>query len=829
MFVPGIGRKTGAVCSHAAYDYERWEQYGMAQEFLAPVEAGNDAVARGNEGAPSRALGTNAALGRIWLAVNLLALSAVGIACMADSPLHLLAGWASFTLLNSILLWCGRSGVMVGNAAATNTIFNAAMAGIMGLAWGGGVALLTPFSSGDTYGVLLAAAFAVALTAVPVFGGFRHAFMYFITTFAVVSVGGILKAGHYPYSVLWIAFGCVSLLVVAGVYYTNLDALRASLREVLGRIPGDGEEAGNPDDDLLARTAIARVDSLHGAHRDAAYRDHVLGALADAIVATDSRGNIEYANPLAEVMCGKTAAELVGKPVDAGLRILLPPDKRNHAREVFDQVRLTRRPQHGTDTAQLVRRDGVVYGIDLRVSPMRDEYGEFAGCVFMLRDVTQRRHRDESMAWQATHDALTGAINRAEFELRLKKLVKRAQDGDNVHTLLFLDLDRFKRINDNYGHAAGDAGLKALSALLRQRIRGADTLARIGGDEFAALLYSCPQDKARLIAEGLRNAVERHEFVWQGIHLPISLSIGIVEINQDCKSTPEILQAADSACFSAKKFGRNRVQLFERNGNDSMHHARVFDFVKDIQTAIQGNRMELFYEPLHTARTRASEMPTCILSVGMRDKSGDLMPRREVLELAARYQLIEEIDRWVVKAAIDALRLHHPTLDEMDLVIVSLSQSSMADERLLDDIVAMINEYPETGSRLGFSFDESGIAGQLEQVRFFMSRLRQLGCRFMINDLGFGNESLALLKSLKADFLGIGAPLVQGMLANSVDYEVVLGLSRVAHALGMQTIADKADSPSLVDALAQMGVDYTRGNLGEQPRPITISSDAQWI
>ena len=447
----------------------------------------------------------------------------------------------------------------------------------------------------------------------------------------------------------------------------------------------------------------------------------------------------------------------------------------------------------------------------------------------IVRDVTEKRQRAESIAWQATHDPLTGTINRAEFEIRLKKLVHRAQDENaNVHSLLYLDIDKLKFVNDSYGHAAGDSALKAIADILRTRIRGADTLARVGGDEFTALLYSCSIEKARLIAEGLRTAVDKHEFVWQSIRLPVSISIGIVEINKDCKSAAEIIRGADSACYTEKKIGRNRVHLFERDQRNANKQARVFDYVKDIQTAIHGNRLELFYQPI-CSTVGAHPSTRCELSVGIRNSEGKFIPRSELSDLARRYQLTEEIDRWVVKAAIDALRLNHPTLCDMELVLVPLSQQTLSDDRLLDFIIQNVQENKADGNRLGFIFDEPGLTGHLEYIRHFVTALKQYDCHFMVSDMRFGSESVDLVKSLQADFLGIRGALVENMLDNSVDYEVVLGLSRIARSLGMKTVAERTDSKSVRDALAKMGVDYAKGQISGGPRRVSIHSEAQWI
>ena len=770
-------------------------------------------------------------LSRCWVIANLLALGGVSAAFWERAPLYLLIGWSVFTALNALLHFLIRSGHLIGHAAAQNHAFNVGLAAVFGLSWGAGVAALLPIADPVQAGVLLAAAFGIATIAIPVFAESRSSYTFFAITLAVLATVGALSEDRFTMAAYWIIITSATLLILASVYYRAFESLRAIVHRLLrmNEIATSDSATHQYMDAELNSLADKKLSALNEAFAAYERNRRILRALGDAVITTDNAGNIDYVNPVAEVLLGWPHKELEQRSIEDCMRLVFPPEQRNHTREIFDQARLTRRGQSSNDNAQLIRRDGVVYGIDYIVTPIKDDRGEFSGAAFVLRDVTEKRHRAETIAWQATHDSLTGTINRTEFEIRLKKLVKRAHDDSrNVHSLLFIDIDNFKFVNDSYGHAAGDSALKVLADILRTRIRGADTLARVGGDEFTALLYSCSIEKARLIAEGLRAEVEKHEFTWQSIELPVSISVGIVEINKECKSAAEMIRAADSACYTAKKFGRNRVHLFDRDRAVNAKQARVFDFVKDIQTAIHGNRLELFYQPL-CAMEDAQSSGQCELSVGIRNSEGDFIPRTELFDLARRYQLTEEIDRWVVKATIDALRLNHPTLCDMKLVLMPLSQQSLSDDRLLDYIVHNVEENKAYGDRLGFIIDEPGLTGHLDFVRYFVTSLKQYSYHFMVSDLGFGSESVDLIKSLQADFLGIRGSLVQNMLYNSVDYEVVLGLSRIARSLGIATVAENADTKSMRDALAKMGVDYAKGHINEEPRRVSIYSKAQWI
>ncbi|MEQ8662120.1 MAG: diguanylate cyclase [Gammaproteobacteria bacterium] len=792
-------------------------------------------LATSRAGVVRRATGVSPSLAaaRAWFAANLLALAGVGSALAATVPGDLLAGWTSFTLFNAGLFLAVRSG-WLAHGAATAVGTNTTFAALMGFAWGSGVMLLLPTVDAIGAAVLLSAAFAVALTALPALAGFGGAYVYLVVTLAVLASAATLLDGRHPLAALWTLFGAAGLLVIGKAWAETQVRLRAILVELLlGRSAPAGVST-LPDDDGLALLARERLGAFDAAMARQERSRQVLRGLGDAVVVTDAEGHIEYANPIAEVLLGWTRKDLLGRRLEQGLRILFPPASRNHARDIFEELRRTRRTQNGNESARLLRRDGVVYGIDYTATALKDTHGEFAGTVFTLRDVTEKRNRAESIAWQATHDTLTGTINRGEFEVRLKKLVRRAQDDEaHTHALLYIDVDRFKQVNDTHGHAAGDAMLRELADVLRARIRGADTLARIGGDEFAALLYSCALDRARLVAEGMRIAVDRHRFSWDGEVMPLSLSIGIVPIDRDVKSVAELLRQADTACYAAKRDGRNRVHPHapaQGDAEPALPHARPFDFVRDIQTAIEGNRLDLFYLPLVALAPAAAPAPRrCELVAGMRGADGTHVPRGQLAELAVRYQLSEDIDRWLVQAAIDAMRLNHPVLADMALVMVPLSPQTLGDARQREFILERLRAHPEQAARLGFCLDAPGLHGTQTWIAAFLAELRALGTRVMLRDVALGSEAVALLKVVEADFLGIPAPLIEAMTQSAVDHEVVAGLARTARARGMQTIAERVGDPVQRTALSALGIDFACGEPGEEPRRVAIYSEAQWI
>ncbi|MCC6707107.1 MAG: diguanylate cyclase [Gammaproteobacteria bacterium] len=776
-------------------------------------------LSRSANDASSQTLPLGQMLGRCWLVTHLASLAGIGACLWQRVPLPLLTGWSAFVLLNVLLREVLLAPPAQAAVAADHRHLATALSAVLGLAWGLGIALLLPYA--DTAGVaaLLSGALAVALVAIPVLSEQTGAYGYFLATAGLLTVGGFIHDAARNTLTLWVALALATLALLGSVYAHTQQALRELLRRLHSALHGHGLSVDSARGSLFEH-AMRGVDALHEVLAREARQAQMLETLGDALITTDGSGNVHYANGAAAALLGVDAQQLDERPLEDCLRLVYGREPHNRTRDIFEQVRQHRRPQSLHDQAQLLRHDGVAVSVDYLFTPLCDADGEFDGVSVQLRDVTARRQRTESIAWRASHDALTGTINRSEFERRMHKLLSRTGDSKpNSHTLLYIDIDKFKFINDTYGHAAGDHALRTLTDVLRTRIRGADTLARIGGDEFCALLYSCDANRARLIGESLRSAIEQHDFTWQAIQLPVSISVGLVEITADMRDTAALLRAADAACYSAKNFGRNRVQMFEAVNGEEAQQERRLTQVREIQNALGSGRLDLFYQPL-CATTASLPIDRCEVAVGIRTASDDYIPRHDVTEVAARYQLSADIDRWLINASLEALRSDHPVLSDMRVLLIPLSAQSVGDDRLLEYAIRSVREHGEVANRIGFSLPEAGIAQHLEFVRYFITTLKQDGCQFMISDLGFAGGAIDAIKSMQLDYLGIRGSFVRNLLASSADYEVVLGLCRVAQALGMQTVAEHADSRSLRDALAKMGVDYAKGLLHDGPRRV---------
>ena len=285
-----------------------------------------------------------------------------------------------------------------------------------------------------------------------------------------------------------------------------------------------------------------------------------LESIGDAVITTDERGRIDYLNPVAESLTGLPTAEVQGKRFEDAIRLAKETDRQAVVNPAAELFRVAHAVKGGNDTI-LACRDGRELAVDVSAAPIRDRASRIIGAVLVLKDVTRERQRAIELAHEARHDSLTGLINRREFEQRLSRALVSAADLGREHAVLYLDLDRFKMVNDTCGHAAGDKLLRDISRVLDDNLRERDTLARLGGDEFAVLLENClPQDAAR-IAATLCQSVNAFEFAWEGRRFHPGISVGVVPIRGGRQSVPEVLSEADACCYKAKAAGRNRVHV----------------------------------------------------------------------------------------------------------------------------------------------------------------------------------------------------------------------------------------------------------------------------
>ncbi|MEZ5487724.1 MAG: EAL domain-containing protein [Steroidobacteraceae bacterium] len=552
-----------------------------------------------------------------------------------------------------------------------------------------------------------------------------------------------------------------------------------------------------------------------------------LESLAEAIVTTDATGQIEYLNPAAERLIGTSRDLAQGKALAAVVGLVDEADRRTLSDPVYQAlasgvpVNLSRR------ALMITRGEGDERAIELSASPMRSAEGEIAGAVVLLHDVTELRGFARQLSYQATHDALTGLMNRREFERRLDEAITTARRGDSTHVLCYLDLDNFKVVNDTSGHLAGDALLRDVARLLREALRDSDTVARLGGDEFGMILGGCPLDKARQIADDLCQRIAEFRFVWKDRVFQIGASIGIVELARESSSVEDSLAAADSACYMAKRQGSGRVVVYSARDEALARSTGEIQWLQKLQTALKDQRFELYVQPIVPAVVAAagtSDGPALEVLVRMRDETGVEVQPLEFIRAAERYRLMGLIDRWVVQQTIDAIVDGTLQVPEGRCVAINVSGQTLGDTQFLEFVVDGLDRSGLAPSQLCFEMTETAVVANLDHARRFVGVLHGMGCRFALDDFGSGVGSFSNLRSLPLDYLKIDGSFIRNLDRDSVNQAMVTAMIKLARTLNFKVIAEQVEDNAALDVVRQMGVDFVQGYAISRPHKLRLAA-----
>jgi diguanylate cyclase (GGDEF)-like protein/PAS domain S-box-containing protein len=546
-----------------------------------------------------------------------------------------------------------------------------------------------------------------------------------------------------------------------------------------------------------------------------------LQSIGDAVITADAAGCVEYLNPVAEDLTGWTSAEASGRPV-ADVFQVLGEDTRQPLESPILRCLREGSIVEIDEPSLLVNRRGQEISIQDSAAPIRDRNGRLIGAVMVFHDVSQERRLQRALHYQASHDQLTGLINRREFENRLSAALESARaEPPQRHVLLYLDLDQFKVVNDTCGHEAGDRLLRQVTSIVQSRIRASDTLARLGGDEFGLLLADCSVEGASRIAESLRQEIREFRFLWQDRIMKVGVSIGLAEIDGQVETVAALMSAADVACYSAKDSGRNRVQIYQQGGAPERH--REMQWVSRINRACEEDRLELLCQTIVPISAGIEKLRHFELLLRMRDEQGALVQPAEFIPAAERFNLMPTIDRWVVRQA--CTRLAHRRGDESRepyTLAVNISASSLNDEQFLGFVITEIEEANLAPGALCFELTEAAATTSLAAATHFMRELRARGCRFTLDDFGSGVSSFIFLKSLAVDFLKLDGQFMHNVTHDLVDRGMVGAIARVAESMNIRTIAEKVDSAEVLARLGDAGIDYAQGNYIGEAQPVAV-------
>ncbi|MCP5149566.1 MAG: EAL domain-containing protein [Ectothiorhodospiraceae bacterium] len=532
----------------------------------------------------------------------------------------------------------------------------------------------------------------------------------------------------------------------------------------------------------------------------------------DIYFTVDDEGVIGSVNEFGADYLRTSKRDLVGRPF---VGLVHDDDRAQVSRQLADAFR------HQVVSSALEfrirRRDGQWLWVQQRARLAAGASG--AGELRLVcRDVTEARALSEELSYQASHDSLTGLINRRELENRLARVIETARRDGTEHALCYFDLDQFKIINDTCGHVAGDALLRQLGNVLPARIRRRDTLARMGGDEFAVLIEHCSLEQAMRVARTLLEAIEEFRFTWKERTFSIGASIGLVPIAQESESVAQVLRAADGACYVAKDQGRNRIHLYRPDDVELARRHGEMKWVTRIGRALQEQRFRLAWQPIHAtddahigapepgARPRWLE-----LLLRMSDDQGRLIPPGAFLPAAERYNIAVRLDRWVVANALEWLAARPDWVDPLEFCTINLSGQSLADDDFLSFVIGLLDDTAFPPEKLCFEVTETAAISDLAGANRFMRALREWGCRFALDDFGSGLSSFAYLKLLPVDFLKIDGLFVRDIADDPIDLAMVRSITDIARVMGKATIAEFVEDARILERVRELGIDFAQG------------------
>jgi len=577
---------------------------------------------------------------------------------------------------------------------------------------------------------------------------------------------------------------------------------------------------------VAAQYVLRRVVDTEDALRDAKELAEVtVRSIADGVITVRADGCIDVMNPVAELYTGWKTEEAHGLPLDAVYRVI-------------DEATGEPLPHPGGDesgarcatgvAARLMRRDGTSSAIRDSSAAIHHGDGNLVGWVVVFHDVSQIEQMTQQLSWQASHDALTGLINRREFERRLGDMVGSARGDSRHHALLYLDLDNFKTVNDTCGHAAGDELLRQLATVMQSRMRGSDTLARLGGDEFGVLLASCPLEQAVRVANGMREAVREFRFIWEDKTFSVGVSAGLVGIDGQ-ETLDRVLAAADRICYEAKTKGRDRVQVYHPQQDGAGEPNTELNMVAQINAAFEHGNFRLYRQKIVALGAAENEAPHYEVLVRMLDHDGHPVPPSGFMPAADRYNLLSSIERWVISSLVEFLHGQcesgaitresgYPSgVAGNAFYAVNLSGASINDASFTDFMRQLLNRYNLPRGLLCFEVTETTAITNLSKAATLMHELKSLGCRFALDDFGIGMSSFAYLKYLPVDYIKIDGVFVRGMATDPMDQAIVEAVNRIAHILGLKTVAEYVEDESSLSRLREIGVDYAQGYFIAKP------------
>ncbi|MGK7926338.1 MAG: EAL domain-containing protein [Spirulina sp.] len=550
-----------------------------------------------------------------------------------------------------------------------------------------------------------------------------------------------------------------------------------------------------------------------------------LHSIGDAVITTDAEGRIQSLNPVAQTLTGWSEEEAKDRPLQKILW-LFDTSTGDPINDPIARVLNRGNTLEPSNHMLLRASDSQEFIIEYSAAPIRLDSDRIVGAVLVCRDVTYSHNLASQLSWQASHDALTGLANRREFERNLQQILLEAKLGKHEHVLCYLDLDRFKIINDTQGHAAGDQLLRQIADLLQSQLRSTDILARLGGDEFAILLPYCSLITGQQVATRLIESIKAFRFNWREKTFSVGASVGLVTIDRAVESGAKLLSWADAAMYAAKDRGGNRLYIYQNGDRDLERRQGDMQWVSRIIKALEEDRFFLYAQPIANVR-QESEFHYELL-IRMKDDRGRLIAPGVFIAAAERYNLMPEIDRWVVRKLFSTLSSHfqaHPAERALPSTwyAINLSALSLNDEGFFEFLQQQFARYQIPPEIICFEITETAAIANINQATKFIRKLKKLGCSFALDDFGSGMSSFTYLKNLPVDYLKIDGHFVKHLSRDPVNVAMIEAINRIGHLMGLKTIAEFVENDDILEQITAIGIDYVQGYRIAKPHPFELS------
>ncbi|MDJ0907728.1 MAG: EAL domain-containing protein [Woeseiaceae bacterium] len=588
------------------------------------------------------------------------------------------------------------------------------------------------------------------------------------------------------------------------------------------------EFRGEPAILTVARDVSHRKSLEVSLSRSKRQAQYTLESISEGVITTDNDGRIDYMNLAAESLTGANRDDAAGHRIGELFTLVDDADRRPLGDPVERCLAMRRRVNMGR-RAVMISNDGEhEHSVEITASPIRGPGNSVSGSVVVFHDVSEIRGLTRKMSYQATHDALTGLINRREFERRLEEALDTAHSEEGVHMLFYMDLDRFKAVNDSCGHLAGDNMLREVAGLIKEEVRDSDFVGRLGGDEFGALLIGCPIDKARQIASDICAAVAEYRFVWKDKIFNIGVSIGLVEINHASGSIQDVLSAADSACYVAKQQGKGKIHIYSARDEAVARERGDIQWLRQLQAALHEDSFGLAVQPILSMTSGLERGPAVEVLIRLNDSHGRPTQTADFLRAAQRYQLMPQIDRWVINATLGAISSGEIRLAGNRSCAINLSGQTLADESFLAFVVDALDRSGVPPTSICFEVTETAILSNVQHAQRFIEVLHGIGCEFSLDDFGSGLGSFSSLKHLPIDYLKIDGTYTRNLQSDLVNQEMVSAMIKLARTMQFRIVAEQVEHQEDFDWLRDVGIDFIQGHFVDPPATLGTSASGSY-